>query len=423
MKKASKTGITLKHRDQNANHKGYRMDWKHSTATLLAAGLAIAGGVEVQAQSFSIDDNPTLPLVSPVGFGYGAEDQFGLTPGPGLAPSPSLPLTIGGSGSMITPAIGGVEHMPGPAHIDGFSTNYFNPKILNQPSLRLDFSVDRLTGGAAGSASLSEFGFGQQPGDIYTSTAAFLNPAFFVGGLGPGPFGGVLPSAGGGGSNVLTMDESAFGLVNAGAIVPPGVPTGPITPGSHDNVDAFDWRPATGVPGIPFGAYATDSYFSVNPADAAVNGVSAADIFNTPAGAIAGGGLFAPAASMGLDAAGILNTDSIDALIMFDGGLMVGGQAEPGRDFALFSLAPGSMSLAPGVHTPVGLSPGDIFLTDFTGTFAVYAFDTDLGLLAGAPGFPFQNRSNVDALSVVPEPSSLALIALGLGAVARRRRG
>lgn len=389
-----------------------------------SAGCALMFGSTALAQSFSIDDNP---LLNGLGVGVGAEDEFGLSGGLGLAPSPSIPFTVGGDGSMISPKIGGVEHIPGFLTIDAFSTNYHGkPPTPDNPFIRLSFSVDRITTGLPGSASLAESAVHQQPGDIYTSTAPLMHPGFFAGSLGPGPFAGVLPSAGVGGSNVLTYDESTFGLLTPIGVVPPGVPVPPPATGSHDNIDAFDARPV--IPTPVGGVYATASYFAVTPDDAASFGGSAADLFVTPAGSPVSAGLYAPAPAMGLDFFG-LNTDSIDALIMFDAGdadnANVPGAdldaalrgAAPGSSYALFSLAPGSTSLA-----MFGLSAGDVFFTDFSGSFGVYAFDTDLGLLPGAPGVPFGQQTNVDALTIIPEPGSLALIGVGAAMMLRRRR-
>ena len=139
----------------------------------------------------------------------------GLAGAPSLAPSPSLAFTFGGDGSLISPAIGGAEHTPNGNYIDAFSTNHFRPGLENFSSILLHFSVDRLTPGLPGSASAAQFALGQQPGDIYTSTSKFINPVAFIGTLGPGPFAGPLASAGIGGSNTLTIDESAFGLTTA----------------------------------------------------------------------------------------------------------------------------------------------------------------------------------------------------------------
>ena len=317
-----------------------------------------------------------------------------------------------------------MEHTPNGSAIDAFSTNHFNPIVINQPVIRLEFSVDRLTTGLPGSASLSESGFSQQSSDIYSTTVLFPNPAGLVGLVPPGPP-VVLPSAGAGGSNVLAIDESTFGLTTIAGVVPPGVPAGPILTATHDNINAFDSRSQIPDPfgPPPAGVYTTHSYFAITPDEAAFLGASAADIFDTAAGATGTVPIpYAPAGTMGLDLFGP-NTDSIDALIVFDAGIIgglanTGPGAEPLRDFALFSLAPGSTSL-----TAYGLSAGDIFFTDFAGSFGIYAFGTDIGLLPDpGGGFPFQNQSNVDALTIVPEPSSLALIALGIGVLARRRR-
>jgi len=391
------------------------------------AGTLLIGSNQCQAVSFSLDDNPSLGG----GFGLGAEDEFGLTAALPLAPSPSLgALGSGSDGALVSPAIGGLEQVPNGMFIDAFSTNHFRRAFTDVPIIQIEFSVDRITPGLPGSASAAEFAVGQQPGDIYTSTATFPNPAVFVGALGAGPFAGPLPSAGVGGSNTLAIDESAFGLLTAAGIVGPGTPAGPITPGSHDNVDAFDHlAQIPGSPAAPLGVYPVHSYFAVAPDEAVAVGVSAADIFDTAAFSLGTASIpFAPAASMGLDTGGT-NTDSIDALVVFDGGRLGGPVnngpgAEPGIDYALFSLAPGSASLAPGALVPPGLSASDVFFTDFSGAFGVYAFPGDLGLLPGAPGFPFQNQSNIDALEIrVPEPTALGLMFVAcIGILVRRGR-
>lgn len=395
-----------------------KTDWSHWLRTACAVLATTLFATSAAAQSFSLDDNP----LAAGGFGKGAEDEFGLAGGaPSLAPSPSLAFTIGGDGALISPAIGGAEQMPNGFYIDAFSTNHFRPGLENFSSILLHFSVDRLTPGLPGSASAAQFALGQQPGDIFTSTSRFINPVAFLGTLGPGPFAGPLASAGIGGTNTLTIDESAFGLTTAAGIVGPAAPGGLITPGSHDNVDAFDFDSILPIAPV----YAKHSYFAIAPDEAAaVTTVSAADIFDTaPLTPGTSPIPYATAVSMGLDTMG-MNTDSIDGLVVFDSGLLGGPAnggpgAEPFRDFALFSLAPGSASLS-----TFGLSASDVFFTDFSGAFGVFAFPTDLGLFPGAPGFPFQNQSNIDALEItIPEPTSLLLLGLAtLGLCANRSR-
>lgn len=84
-------------------------------------------------------------------------------------------------------------------------------------------------------------------------------------------------------------------------------------------------------------------------------------------------------------------------------------------DTMLFSLAPGSTALAFfDVILNRNLSAADIFITDFDGTFQLYAAAESMGLLAS---------DNIDGLDVmpIPTPASLVLLALG-GALASRRR-
>lgn len=267
--------------------------------TLSLALLLVGTGILVPAvrgQSLSLDDNPRAPLFSPAGLGVGAEDEFGLVGGPGLAPSPSLGLLgFPSDGTIFTPGIPTImEFTPDGNEIDAFSTNHFRGNNADLPPVTLHFSVDRLTTGAPGTAVAAEFAVGQQPGDIYSSTAMFPHPAKFAGVLGPGPFAGVLPSAGGGGGNVLSIDESAFGLTTAAGIVPPGVPAGPIGMGTHDNLDAFDFTPQVPVPGgVPgAGVYPMFSYFAISPDEAIRVGTSAADIYDVAPS----GGRYVPSA-------------------------------------------------------------------------------------------------------------------------------
>ena len=67
---------------------------------------------------------------------------------------------------------------------------------------------------------------------------------------------------------------------------------------------------------------------------------------------------------------------------------------QPGIDYALFSLAPGSPSLI-----VYGLDAATVFFTDFSGAFALYADSLSLGLHFTPPGAPFAGE-NVDALDV-----------------------
>ena len=93
-------------------------------------------------------------------------------------------------------------------------------------------------------------------------------------------------------------------------------------------------------------------------------------------------GLFSFPAQMGLNS---LN-DDIDGLVVWENPGGQQGVADPGLDFALFSLSHGSSSLT-------GLSEADVFFTDFRGAFWQFANAASLGL-GGA-------NDNIDALDIV----------------------
>jgi hypothetical protein len=173
-------------------------------------------------------------------------------------------------------------------------------------------------------------------------------------------------------NNTLVYDDSFFPLLCGMAVIPPGAPAPPMMPGApatHDNIDAFDRQ-----------------------------------ILDTNGDMLTDGMPFAVGPMMGLDLAGGPNSDSIDALIMYDnniqGGPAWGGPGpEPTIDYALFSLAPGSMSLA-----QYGLDAADVFFTDFQGNFWLYAPAGSLGLRSLPGGEPGHNGDNVDALDPPFEP-------------------
>jgi hypothetical protein len=313
------------------------------------------------------------------------------------------------------------------------------------------FSVDRASVGMPGTAVAGEAALAQAPGDIYETTATFVDPGAFAGALVSAgipafpSFAGFLPAGPPLGGNALVINQGLPGVGVPGlglftspfVVVPPGVPAPPIAPGSHDNVDGFDTAifDAAGD-----GLFDADHFFSVYPAEAAAIGfISSADIFVASAGTP--GAIpfpFAPAFTLGLDTLGphpFVGTpfsDSVDALVMWDNGIP--GLLEPGIDYALFSLGTGSMSLA-----ALGglINDSDVLFTDFTGLFALYAPAGALGLIgdpAGGffprpvlvgPTFPIDGLDALDVLAVIPEPASLVLAAWAFAAVwglADRRR-
>ncbi len=78
-------------------------------------------------------------------------------------------------------------------------------------------------------------------------------------------------------------------------------------------------------------------------------------------------------------------------------------------DTVLFSLARGSNSLSiMDVALGRNLSPADIFISDFDGSFRLYASAESLGLLVA---------DNIDGLDAVPEPAGMGLLVAALAAL------
>ncbi|MGD0770353.1 MAG: PEP-CTERM sorting domain-containing protein [Tepidisphaeraceae bacterium] len=192
-----------------------------------------------------------------------------------------------------------------------------------------------------------------------------------------------------------------------------------------------------------------DTYFTLDNASPTLgkNGNSSADILvnnQATAGGTTGYHVFAKASTMGLNPA-----DQIDALALSGEGLGENFGLVPGKpntstdmignfdanffgnfqgvdafnggssDYDLFTLARGSPDL--GIFDPTigrDLSAADVFVSDFDGTFALYATAESLGLNAtsdevtGLKPLP---------LSDLPEPATFALLAVGAAMLLSRR--
>ena len=188
----------------------------------------------------------------------------------------------------------------------------------------------------------------------------------------------------------------------------PGAPApglGLIEGPGGDNIDALDLR------GGPPGGAGSPVFFSVDVPTAALPiyaGLGAEDVLLAPAAPGFAGAPPAPYVFGG--AMGLLPGDDIDALAVFDDGDGLFGAA----DTVLFSLSGASVSLG-GLAVVGGGTAADIFSYTLGGGLGLFAPEAALGLAPGA---------DVDAfdVDVIPEPSRMVLLALGVLALSLRRR-
>jgi hypothetical protein len=241
------------------------------------------------------------------------------------------------------------------------------------------FSVDRLSAGAVAGVMppwdvLNQALLGQQAGDLFVTTDAA----------------GVWKPPAPGGLNLLRDNQNVLGEI------PNALPNAAAQP-PIDRLDAVAFEEFDLTQD---GVHDLNVYFSLDPLSPSLGGLSAADILLAPAGMPFAP--FAAAATMGLT-----TDDDLDALALLDLGVV--GRLDPGADWALFSLAPNSPTLA-----AMGASPADVFMTGFQNVSWVRYPAADLGLLVD---------DNVDALEVqIPEPACLGLLLVGAAAVVARRR-
>lgn len=309
-------------------------------AGLLAAALPARAGVSIDRPSPSIGGCP---------FAVSPAQVFNLVP-------PGGGCDVGGAGPVVEvgpPALG----LVGNDNVDALSTNTLTPSTV---TYYLVFSADRASVGQAATPYTAEAANNQAASDLWRTLLTGGSPAAAMAACAPV---GVPPP------HFLHRNQTAFNLIQT-------APSGAAVGGPLDNIDAveLDVLDITGDNIQDF-----DAYFSLDAASPSLGG-SAADVLLSPAG---GGafGVFAPFAQLGLQF-----NDDIDALVMWDRGML--GVADPNIDFALFSLAPGSPTLA-----ALGFSPAAIFVTDFNGAFCLFTPANQLGLLAA---------DNVDGLDVLP---------------------
>lgn len=309
-----------------------------SAAALLAALPAGAG--------VSIDR--TSPSIALCGFPNPAQ-VFSLVPPTGGCDAGGAPVL-----EVVAPAFG----LVGNDNVDALSTNTFTPPTL---SYYLIFSADRASVGQAATSFNAEAANNQAASDLWQTNLTGNSPV--AGMAGCIPF--VVPPP-----HFLHRNQTDYNLIRT-------VPAGVMVAAPQDNIDAveMDVLDITGDNIHDFNAY-----FSLDAASPSLAAGSPADIYVSLAGSGAFG-VFSVPAQIGLQPG-----DNLDALVMWDRGVL--GAPDPLLDFALFSLAPGSPTLA-----AFGLSPAMILVTDFNGTFCPFVGPGQLGM---------QVADNLDGLDVMP---------------------
>ncbi|HWN44752.1 MAG TPA: hypothetical protein VNW71_21190 [Thermoanaerobaculia bacterium] len=289
--------------------------------------------------------------------------SIGACPFP-VSPAQVFNLVPPGGGCDVAAGVGPVLEVMPPAmglvpmdNIDGLSANTLTPETL---SYYLVFSGNRASAGVAGTPYSFEAANTQAASDLWRTLITSASPAAAMAACAPV----VVPAP-----HFLHRNQTGF---NLGRTAAPGIAVAP----PQDNIDAveLDVLDFTGddIHDVP-------AYFSLDAASPSLV-ASGADIYFSPAGSGAFF-LFSVPGQIGLMAG-----DNIDSLVMWDRAGI--GVSNPVFDFVLFSLAPGSPTLA-----AIGGSPADIFVSDFTGMFCLFTPAVQLGLLG---------TDNVDGLDVLP---------------------
>lgn len=301
-------------------------------------------------------------------------------------PAPPPPLTGGGPAAILFPPPPGNPPAPlGTYIVDALSS-------ANEAGDRYYFSVDPFAAGAPGTPVAFETAVGTAPSQVF-----------------PGPplLAGIPPEAHGDIFGAMGPALPTFGITAASPPVAFPLPTPPpglslmvdefteglnvFAPAGPDNLNALAIRlPMAGVPGAML--------YSLAAGGLGAGPFVPGDVVNGATGA-----LYAPAPVLGLDTLGI-GTDDLDALIVQDIGL-IPGVYDP-ADFLAFSLAPGSPTIGLIGGAPGG---GDLLMPVPGGLPAIFIPAAAFGLLP---------MDNLDAIDVVPEPSTIALALAGFALLA-----
>jgi hypothetical protein len=392
-------------------------------AALACVAVLLFSGAHLRA-----DEGPNVGVPDPISLDRASPSvvTFGNTPGDiygdaTMGMPPGMGWDVGGPGPILH--IADVSYGLSPLdNNDGQSNGEANPQLAPV----IYFSADDASMGVLGTEYWMQAIRGQAAGDRFvTNGQASASPVAVMGGAGPaiivGPAIPARPSI-----NLLSLNQDWYWEIPSIRPLPFNTYVPNPNETAMDDMDALELTPIDLNGTLMHDAGDTPIYFTLDSVSPSLGALTGADVLLAPPGA-GGFALFAGAGMLGLTGG-----DEVDALAVYDLGVL-GGQAQPGIDFALFSLAPGSVFLdgpdmIPG--TLDDLSAADIFVTSFAGTNALYLPALAIGLLP---------TDNLDALDVetgfggmpqvfedeAPEPATMGLLGLGLAAMAvlkRRRR-
>jgi|GEM_PF-1095739 len=339
-----------------------------SVAAIAAPGALADEPPPQQADPVSFD--PSSPSV--VGFGETMGNIYGEIFGAGLGG-----WDIGGPGPVLHVLDAFYGLVSPPDNNDGHSGGEFDPNL----QYVLYFSGDENAKGLPGTAYRHQAVRLQAAGDRFVANGpATLPPSVSFLTNVPATIG---PAAWPGPVNLLSVNQTNY---NAIPTIPPiayNLYVPPVAAHVMDDVDALELLPwdfdGDNVHDIPI-------YFTMDM-NSSPGPIAGADIWFSPPVSFAYFP-YATAPQLGLQP----GPDEVDAIAVFD---MAGiGIVDPGLDYCLFSLAPGSISLAgpDGVlGTADDYSPADIFVTDFNGIFTLFLSANSIGMLV---------TDNVDAIDV-----------------------